>query len=106
LSKIMRHALVLLAAAPILLGLLASSFAAPCAHAPDGRPDRSTCPCCEKTVLAATCGLACHAGIEADAREIRPRLELRRIAFGVLAQQAGGIDIAPPLPPPRSMGTS
>jgi hypothetical protein len=111
-SKIIRHLLIILAALPIFLGLATASFAAPCTHemsSPEtgsrgtGAPDRSTCPCCEKMLpaVSATCGLACHAGIEAVANKIRPLLNTHWIKFALLAQGGHGIAIQPPLPPPR-----
>ncbi|MDQ8697995.1 hypothetical protein [Hyphomicrobium sp. LHD-15] len=111
-SKIIRHLLVILTALPIFLGLATAGFAAPCTHEISqpgtgshelGAPDQSTCPCCEKMLPAAsaTCGLACHTGIVASANKVRRELTPYRIKFALLAQSGHGIDLQPPLPPPR-----
>jgi len=104
-SKIIRHVLALLLAAPIVLGLLASGVAAPCVHG--GRPDQSTCPCCDKTILAASMPcLACQAVIEAEADGLQSRFDARQISFAWLDERTDGRAIEPPLPPPRSMAVA
>jgi hypothetical protein len=99
--NLIRHVFALLVALPLVVGLIGSSFAAPCAHAQDGGADQ--CPCCDKTILAGplSCGLACHAGIEMESRTSLRLPEELRVSFAPLHERAEGIEIEPLLPPPR-----
>lgn len=106
--KILRPLLMLLAALPLLMGVVTASFAeAPCPYGHNGGTDRSPCPCCDKLILAAAVPcLQCQSAIESATAGWLPRLDATRISFAPFNQRAGGLSIEPPLPPPRSMGLS
>jgi hypothetical protein len=111
-SKFIRHVLVILAALPIFLGLATASlsvpiFAAPCPHSHGGSTDALICPCCEKVILAASVAcLTCQLAIATGSGELRARAEAHSISFRPFEQRARGLEIKPPLPPPRLMVVS
>lgn len=95
----------LLAALPILIGLLVPSLAFGCAPSggSDGGMSGAVCECCPKGLPAASgaCATLCQVGPSAHAPTNPPRDGIASAWLTDLAHHPEGIDTIPDAPPPR-----
>lgn len=102
-KRLRSRLLALLSALPIVLGLLLSAVATPCAAAPVAGDPAMSCDMCVVGILpgAIACAAACQTLPADPSHWVPPRLGETSAWFGLQSHRLLGMEISPDLPPPR-----